>query len=875
VLVEREREIAFLDRVIDAVASGPSQLVVLTGEAGAGKSRLAHEVVAGLADDWSVVRLVVESGVPMPAGGRHEPDGRLAVDPTTAIVAAISAELPTRRSSSPTVVVIEDAERLDPAGIAALGTATEALEGDHILVISQVRLGVHPPTSDPAGALAELLRKPFAHEVSLGPLTKAGLGAMAEALGRPLDGDAAAALHARTAGNPFFSEEVLLADHRSLPWTVTDAVMRRLTVLPTGARAAANVLAIAADPVPRAVLDDVVDDLPGVPILLDAGIAGEDEAGEVSLRHALVGEVVAARLGGAERRRLNELLAVRLSRHGVAPERLARHWRDAGDPAKAAQQAIVAADRAAACGAHRTAAELYRLGLTDLPDDPVRRAEVLERAAATAGWAGLSQEAVEWAAAAAAAYESAGEPSRAVAVWLNPGLNLVPKPALDRDLLAEDDIERVLEDARAATHERRHEASAELARRALQMATTTTDGGHWSVRAGRRLIGAGHLAEGEEQLRRVQAMAAAAGDEALLANVLGQLAINAMLRNDLDESLALQRQAMVTARAGQETSVRTHEVGMALVLAYRGDLNDAMAWIDRLLALHSPLITEFVQLPASVVDLERGELDAAAERLDRMAPVTALRIDEYTAGVLLGRARWALESGDARRALATLEEADDAASELIETSLIDRLLCQARAAAVLDDDAIIDDVRRRVAQQVELGVGPGAVAAASWVEGLVDDRSGRHREAAGGLVSAAKSWERLGRFTFAADAWTDAALSAQLAGDLAARDHDVAQANNLARARGMVRVLHRLEAVVSGADPSVQPTPLDGLTAREREIVELVALGRTNREVGQLLFISEHTVRNQLVRIFDKLGVSRRTELAHLVGLARVDRNTS
>ena len=47
--------------------------------------------------------------------------------------------------------------------------------------------------------------------------------------------------------------------------------------------------------------------------------------------------------------------------------------------------------------------------------------------------------------------------------------------------------------------------------------------------------------------------------------------------------------------------------------------------------------------------------------------------------------------------------------------------------------------------------------------------------------------------------------------------------------------------------------------------MELVAAGKTNREVGALLFLSEHTVRNQLVRVFDKLGVSRRTELARLM----------
>jgi DNA-binding CsgD family transcriptional regulator len=61
------------------------------------------------------------------------------------------------------------------------------------------------------------------------------------------------------------------------------------------------------------------------------------------------------------------------------------------------------------------------------------------------------------------------------------------------------------------------------------------------------------------------------------------------------------------------------------------------------------------------------------------------------------------------------------------------------------------------------------------------------------------------------------------------------------------------------------PAVFERLSPREREIVALVAAGKTNREIGETLFISEHTVRNQLVTVFDKLGVTRRTELARLV----------
>jgi len=52
------------------------------------------------------------------------------------------------------------------------------------------------------------------------------------------------------------------------------------------------------------------------------------------------------------------------------------------------------------------------------------------------------------------------------------------------------------------------------------------------------------------------------------------------------------------------------------------------------------------------------------------------------------------------------------------------------------------------------------------------------------------------------------------------------------------------------------------LSEREKEIVQLVAQGFRNREIGEKLFISEQTVKNHLHNIFDKLGVSDRLELA-------------
>ena len=65
-------------------------------------------------------------------------------------------------------------------------------------------------------------------------------------------------------------------------------------------------------------------------------------------------------------------------------------------------------------------------------------------------------------------------------------------------------------------------------------------------------------------------------------------------------------------------------------------------------------------------------------------------------------------------------------------------------------------------------------------------------------------------------------------------------------------------AVASRLDES-QRSADQRLTVREAEVLQLVAAGRTNREIGQALFLSEATVKSHLVHIFTKLGVGSRT----------------
>lgn len=82
----------------------------------------------------------------------------------------------------------------------------------------------------------------------------------------------------------------------------------------------------------------------------------------------------------------------------------------------------------------------------------------------------------------------------------------------------------------------------------------------------------------------------------------------------------------------------------------------------------------------------------------------------------------------------------------------------------------------------------------------------------------------------------------------------------LGRMQG-VRERHLPEAARQLAAKSDEP-PAEALTTRERDVLAYVAEGHGNREIGQILGISEHTVKFHLASIYGKLGVGNRTEAA-------------
>jgi DNA-binding NarL/FixJ family response regulator len=140
----------------------------------------------------------------------------------------------------------------------------------------------------------------------------------------------------------------------------------------------------------------------------------------------------------------------------------------------------------------------------------------------------------------------------------------------------------------------------------------------------------------------------------------------------------------------------------------------------------------------------------------------------------------------------------------------------------------------------------------------------------GAWHAAAAAWDHCGDQYWAAvckHRAADALLRAK--GDRHAAARIAAEALATARSLGAAPLAADLEALIRrgrlAAGP-VQDQPLRrlGLTEREAEVLDLVAEGRTNRQIGDILFISEKTASVHVTNLLRKLGVASRTEAAEM-----------
>lgn len=168
----------------------------------------------------------------------------------------------------------------------------------------------------------------------------------------------------------------------------------------------------------------------------------------------------------------------------------------------------------------------------------------------------------------------------------------------------------------------------------------------------------------------------------------------------------------------------------------------------------------------------------------------------------------------------------------------------------------LDAARAASEELAELAqAGPFLQALAAHATGCVRLAEGDPSGALGSLRRAATGWRQLGMRFDAARAGVSIGLACRALGDEDAAAVELHAARVAFERLGAGTELARLDRL---EHPGPEPTPPRRLTERECEVLRLVAAGRTNRQIGAELVISEHTVARHVQNIFTKLGVSSR-----------------
>ncbi len=258
-----------------------------------------------------------------------------------------------------------------------------------------------------------------------------------------------------------------------------------------------------------------------------------------------------------------------------------------------------------------------------------------------------------------------------------------------------------------------------------------------------------------------------------------------------------------------------------------------------------------------VVDLDGNRIDYAAEAWYAVAEARRLRGDPGAADAYdeahargrdpqPGRALLQLQTGDAAGAARSVRSAVAAigADPLSRAPLCAAMVEIAIAAGRLDDAvAAASELEATAATYATSGLEAMAAAA----RGAVMLAEGQAEEALPVLREACRRWYELGA------AYDAAGTCVRLAEAYRALGDAVSAAAEVERAKAAYERL--------GVHPPVWESP-DGLTPRECEVLALVADGRSNRQIGEALYISDRTVARHLTNIFHKIGVTSRTQAA-------------
>jgi len=374
VLVGRDAELAVLDALVSQAVAGAGGVVLLCGEPGVGKTRLAREVSGradGVAASWGACR-ECEGAPPLWPwmqvlrwlGGRMSTAGA-AGGPAARfqLFERIGDALRESAAAAPQLVVIDDLHRADEASLRLLAYLSETLWPTPIGMIVTYRDTEVPPASLAAGVIAGLARGSGTNRCELGGLSEETVARWLRDAG--LDGVDAGDLHARTGGNPLFiSESIRLLAGGSRPGTrlrsVGEVIRERLAPLPDDCREALEVASVLGRDFDYAPLAAALRTSPSRAVAaldpaVDARLVGPEgsRAGAYRFVHTLIRDAVEEQIAPSRRAELHARVFGALRDTG---------WGQASDLAHHAVQARpVVSDEVAADAASSAAEAADRL----------------------------------------------------------------------------------------------------------------------------------------------------------------------------------------------------------------------------------------------------------------------------------------------------------------------------------------------------------------------------------------------------------------------------------------------------------------------------------------------------------------------------------
>ncbi len=843
-LLERDAELETLARVASEAADGNGSIVLVHGEAGIGKTSLVGALRSQLPPETRMLVGFCDAlSTPRPLGpfrdlARIVGDplaGALVAGDRTVVAEALRDELVRKQ---PTVVVIEDVHWADEATLDTLRLLVRRIRPLPAVLLLTYRddeLGRNHPLTQ---LLGDASHSGEGHRLAVHRLTEPGVRGML--LGSALD---SAEVFSLTAGNPYFvSELVASAEGSRVPATVVDAVLSRLRRLPIRYQDVVEQLAVVPTAVGRPLLGALVID-PG-PALTDAEEHGllTIRPDQVTFRHELTRRAIVDAMPVARRVELNQRVLTALEQLEAGAGQLVHHAAEAGDVDAVVRYAPMAAREATTAGAHREAVAQLERSLDHLDRYPaVQQVELLEAHAIECYNTGAADAAVI---------------SQSAAVELR--RQLPDRRALGLSLRW---LSRVLWFAgrRADAEQAAEQTSAVLAE--------TGDPGllAWALTNEAQLAALAHRRDdGARLAQRAIDLATEAGDRAALSHALNNLGVSLWTDNRRQGFAQLLEAAEVALSIDDVEDACRAYVNITWRLVEDFQLDEATTYLEEVLGLAER--AEFLGFLYYVQGL-RARLLLARARWAEATDAAGLALTgqptaRCVALTVLAAARIRTGSADPAPLLA---EATQLARRMEELQRIGPVTAARCEAAALREDwaAIVADAEPVHAEAARLRTSAVQAELAYWLR-----RAGREVEvpdtdhpfalqARGDWLGAAAAWERLGAPYHQAAALADGDEPEALLQALVILDRLDAAPLAL-RLRSRLRRLG-VPHVPRGPRPTSRTNPA-GLTARQREVITLVASGLTNLEIADRLVLSARTVDRHVAEIFGKLDVSSRRQ---------------